>query len=158
MECYAFVRSCAECADNRIKLLRNAGPIWLLHGTETMEVVPIDKQTELIRNLPSLRYIGVLKNHFTKLFKAIQMKSVFASKVANLLIENWLFKYSTQTELLSDNATQSKSIFFIEVRRILKTKNEFTATWNMKTKGHVERLNRTIIASLRSCINVHQRE
>lgn len=155
---YATVRNCAECAKNGIKLRRNVCAMKLFPATAPLESIAIDILRELVRTPRGHRYTLVITVRFKKLLKAIPMKDMSASEVAKLFIEQWVFNYGPPTKLLSDNGSQFTSNFFEEVCRILNTTTEFTTTHNPQTNGQAERLNCTILTSLRSYIEEHPRD
>lgn len=64
----------------------------------------------------------------------------------------------TLNDLIAENGKQGTSKFFTDVCGILRIHNAFSKIYHPQNNGEVERLNRTILASLRTYISDHPRD
>ena len=69
-----------------------------------------------------------------------------------------MLPYGAPIWLLSDNGKKFIAKLFRETCRILGVKNLYTRTYHPQTNGQVERLNRTILASLRHYVAEHPKD
>lgn len=64
------------------------------------------------------------------------------------IVYNSVFNYVQQTELLSDNGSQLRSKFFMELCCSLNMEKVLKKIFNLKTNGRADRFNQTKITSL----------
>lgn len=131
----------------------NLSPTIARLGSVAIEIIGT-----LIRTPLGHRYIIVVTDRFTKLVKAIQMKAVSTGEVSKLFVVNWVLNDGPTTALLSDKGPQDTSKLFMNICRILNTRNVLKTTYNPQTKRQAERFNRTILASLPSYNEDHPRD
>ena len=67
---------------------------------------------------------------------------------ANALIRGWVARFGVPNNLTSDRGTQFTSSLWAEMGRLLAVKNITTAAYPPQSNGMVEKLHRTLKASL----------
>ena len=122
------------------------------------EFVAIDILGELIKTPRGSCYMLVISDRFSKLVRTVPLKKVTASEVAKAFIHHWVFPDGAPVWLLSDNGKQVIAKLIRETCRMLGVKNLYTTTYHPQTNGQVERLNRTILASLRHYVAEHAKD
>ena len=158
VDCYATVRKCPTCAKNRIKLRQRANPLQLFPPKGPLESVAIDIFGPLLRTSRGNEYLLMITDRYSKLSKAVPMKTVSAAAVATAFTDEWALTYGPPTDILADNGGAFNSKFFTSVCTILNVRNKFTTTYHPKTNGQVERYNRTFKAALKSYLDDHPRD
>ena len=106
----------------------------------------------LIRTRRGNKFLLVITDRFSKLVRTIPLRRITAMEIAKAFTHQWVFFYGPPLTLLSDNGPQFAAKLFIDICRIIGTKNRFTTTYHPQCNGQVERFNRTIINALRHCI------
>lgn len=101
------------------------------------------------------QYLLIISNRFTKRTKPVSLKSISASKVPKAFVRKLVFNYNPFEELHSDNGKCFSAKFFWDVCRIMIIQNSLTTTYYPQTNQQVERLNRTLTATIRSCPGDH---
>ena len=153
---YKTVRTCNECAKNRVKLRKRTHPLRLFRARSPLEALSIDILGPLTKTKKGYRFLLVVTDRFTKLTQVIPLRRIDANTVAVAFVEHWILKYGPSKTLISDNGKQFASKFFQAVCSLLGLSNIFTSTYHPQTNGQVERYNRTILAMLRNYVNEHQ--
>ena len=145
-------RNCHACAKERVKLRSHQAPMKLFPATEPLEFVAIDILGPLPKAKDGSRYLLVMTDRFSKLTRAVPLKSISALKVAQAFVRHWVLAYGAPARLLSDNGSQFTSKLFQFICTELGIRNAFATTYHPQTNGQVERFNRTILAGLRAFV------
>ena len=155
----ADVRSCASrcdaCARERVKLRTHQAPLKLFPANAPLEYVAVDILGPLPRASSGHRFILVMTDRFSKLTRAVAMRTCTALAVSKAFLEYWVFAYGAPTQLLTDNGSQFASGLFAFTCSHLGVRNMFTTTYHPQTNGQAERFNRTLLASLRAFVGEH---
>lgn len=149
------VRSCIPCARERVKLRRHSGWLKLFPATRPLEFVSIDILGPLRRTKDGNENLLVITDRYSKLTRAVPLRSTTAHAVAQAFCDHWVFAYGPPAYLLSDNGQQFTAKHFQAVCQTLGIKNLFTAAYHPQTNGQAERYNRTILAALRAYVADH---
>ena len=149
--------NCHACAQERIKLRAHQSPLKLFPATTPLEYIAIDILGPLKRASTGDQYLLIISDRFSKLTRAIPLRSITALSVAKAFVNNWVVPYGAPATLLSDNGSQFTSKLFTMICSELKIRNAFTTAYHPQTNGQVERYNRTILAGLRAFVAEHPR-
>ena len=152
----ATVREWTPCAENRLRLLRNASEMKLFPATTPLDSVAIDILGPLPKSSRGFLFMFVISDRFTKLTQVVPLKRITAYDVA-AFVEHWVFKYGAPATLLFDNGSKFLAHVFRRVCNILQVHNIFTTTYHPQTNGQVERFNRTHAAMLRCYVEDNPR-
>ena len=158
LECHACVRQCDSCARERVQLRKHSTFLKLFPARRPLEFVAIDILGPLPRSTKGNQYLLVISDRFSKMTRAIPLKSITSMTVARAFVENWIYPYGPPAYLLSDNSGQFASKFFQKICQIMGIRNLFTTAYHPQTNGQVERFNRTILSGIRHYVVEHQRK
>jgi transposase InsO family protein len=158
LDAYNVVKNCVTCARNRIKLRRHASPLKLFPARAPLEYVAIDILGELVKTPRGNRYLLVMTDRYSKLTKTVPLRRITTNVIAHAFITHWVLNYGPPTYVLSDNGKQFTAKFFMDVCRIVGTKNYFTTTYHPQANGQVERFNSTLVQAMRHFIADHPRD
>eukprot|EP00171_Calliarthron_tuberculosum_P023081 IDg23081t1 len=155
LDCYQHVRSCPECARERVRLRRYATELQLFPPSAPLDSIAMD----LLGPFPPTKlgntHLLVITDRFTKLTRTIPLARTRAWEVANAFAKNWVFIYGAPTSILTDNGPPFNSKFYQEVCSCLGIKCLFTTTYHPRANGQAERFNRTILSAIRSYVADH---
>ena len=144
-------KECHACANERVKLRQHASPMKLFPASAPLEFVAIDILGPLNpASQDGNKFVLVITDRFSKLTRAIPMRTITALNVAKEFVQHWICAYGPPKYLLSDNGSQFTSKLFAFVCAQFGIKNLFTAAYHPQTNGQTERFNRTILAGIRS--------
>lgn len=142
------MNECHQCAKEGIALRKHSAPMRLFPGSSPLEYVAIDILGPLTESTQGHRFILGMTDRFSKLVRAVPMRSISTLSVAKVFVRDWAFVYGPPAQLLSDNGKQFTAKFFQSVCRCLRVSvsNMFTTTYHPQTNGQVERSNRTLLS------------
>ena len=155
-DAFAVARDCRSCRRIRgtrftyqkyLKLFPAAGPLEFV-GMDLLGPFPKSKKGYL--------YILVITDRFSKMTRAIPMRSTTAASVAQAFLDNWVYPYGVPSYLVTDNGPQFASKFFEAVCTMLGVQHYLTTAYHPQTNGQSERFNRTILDRLRHYVADHQ--
>ena len=78
--------------------------------------------------------------------------------MAQAFVENFVCRFGTPLEILTDQGRQFEANLFKEVCELLDIDKTRTSPWRPQTNGMVERFNRTIIQMLKKFVKPHQKD
>ena len=155
-DCYETVRSCGDCAKARGAAQQTRRPLRLFPPSGPFEFIGMDILGPLTRSADDSRFVLVMTDRFTKLARAIPLKSATAKVVAETFLESWIFPYGIPDIVLTDNGPNFVSKFFEHLNSLLGTKHLTTTAYHPQTNGQAERFNRTLCQRLRLFVSEHQ--
>lgn len=88
MDCYAVARMCNECALERIKLRKNAKEMTLFPRSAPLEFVSIDIFGQLLTTKRANRYLFVVSDRYSKLYRTFPLKRISAVQIALAFVYN----------------------------------------------------------------------
>ena len=103
---YRTVRTCNECAKNRVKLRKCTHSLRLFPAQRPLESLSIDILGPLTKTKKGYRFLLVITDRFTKLTQVIPLRRIDAYTVAVAFVEAWIFKYRPPKTLISNNGKQ----------------------------------------------------
>jgi Integrase core domain len=128
----------------------------LFPPSAAFEFVAMDILGPLPKTAIGNRYILVIVDRFSKLTRAIPMRSILAEDVAKLFVEDWYCLYGPPLVLLTDNGTQFVSKFFKTMCKVLGVRQVFTTAYHPSTNGQCERFNRTALEAIIHYVSANQ--
>ena len=152
-----MVRSCPNCAGNRIAERKCTSFLKLFPASEPLEYVAVDILGPLQKTDHRNRFLVVMTESFSKLTRTVPLRTISAYLVARAFCDHWVFAYGSPRYVLTDNGTQFTSKFFLAVCRELGIAKVFTTAYHPQANGQVERFNRTIVNGLRGYVAENQR-
>ena len=80
--------NCSACGKERLKLRSHQAPLKLFKLSKPLEFIAIDTLGPLIRASDGQRYIVAITYRFSKLTRAIPLRSIKAFPVAKALVQH----------------------------------------------------------------------
>eukprot|EP00171_Calliarthron_tuberculosum_P021926 IDg21926t1 len=111
---------CHQCARERTKLRNHAAPMQLFPASSPLEFVAIDILGPLTESTKGHKFILVMTDRFSKMVRAVPLRSISALTVAKVFVRDWVFVYGPPAKLLSDNGKQFTAKLFQSVCRSLR--------------------------------------
>eukprot|EP00171_Calliarthron_tuberculosum_P008354 IDg8354t1 len=100
----ADIRRCAnechQCARERTKLRNHAAPMQLFPASSPLEFVAIDILGPLTVSTKGHKFILVMTDRFSKMVRAVPLRSISALTVAKVFVRDWVFVYGPPAKLL----------------------------------------------------------
>jgi hypothetical protein len=104
------------------------------------------------------KFIIVFTDYMTKWSEAFPMPDQKAETVAEILVEEIIFRYGAPRKLLSDQGTNFTSETIKAVSKIFNIARIMTTAYHPQCDGMVERFNRTLIGQLQNFVNKRQND
>ena len=92
--------NCHACAKERVKLRAHSAPLKLFQAKAPLEYVAIDIQGPLPRASDRSKYLLVITDRFSKLTRAVPLRSITAFTVAKAFVQHWILAYGAPAFLL----------------------------------------------------------
>ena len=147
------VRTCPDCAKNRLRMLKHSRPMKLFPTAAPFEQVALDLLGPLPKTPRGNQHILVMACRFSKLTQVVPLRSATAITVAKAFCTHWVYKYGAPRQTLTDNGPQFASKLLMSTSQELGVKNVFTSAYHPQANGQVERYNRTLAAMLRCFVD-----
>ena len=106
-----------------------------------------------IKSKSKYKYLLMMTDSFSHFPEIIPMEDTSAEHVAFVLYKEIFSRYGAPRELITDRAQNFRSKMISALSKIYKVKRHFTSAYKPSSNAAVERLNATIAASIRACIN-----
>ncbi|CDF32213.1 unnamed protein product [Chondrus crispus] len=152
------VADCRSCARVRGTQYRQQKKLTLFPAAGPLEFVAMDLYGPLPKTPHGNRHILVITDRFTKLCRAIPLRTTQAQQVAQTFLDAWVYPYGMPDTLLTDNGPQFTAKFFEAVCGLLGIRHVLTTAYHPQTNGQAERFNRTLATRLRHYVSEHQRD
>lgn len=151
-----YVSSCHECLRRRGFQPSKKAPLGRLPVTSRpLERIAMDIVGPLPITLANNKYILVMTDYFTRYPEAYPLPDTKSHTVAGAL-EKFIATHGVPEQLISDRATNFLSDCLKEVYRVLQIEKINTSAYHPQTDGVLERLNATLINSLKYLVNDSQ--
>lgn len=146
---FKTAQNCRPCALSRGTRYKSQRPLKLFAPTGPLDFIAMDLLGPFKKTDHGSIYVLVITDRFSKLTRAIPMKSTTAPQVADAFVEHWVIPYGMPRQLLTDNGPQFIAKFFEAVCLILQVKHVTTTAYHPQANGQAERYNQTLCHRLR---------
>ncbi|KXZ41350.1 hypothetical protein GPECTOR_528g522 [Gonium pectorale] len=146
-----FVRGCAQCAGDKLKLLKNM-PLRPLPIVPMWHRVHVDCMGPYKMTPRGNRFCILAVDSWSKYPEVGALPNRRAETVRTWFWQNWICRYGTPTEVLSDRGTE----FCGALGKLLKQeriRHLRTSGYHPQTNGQAERLVGALLDSMRKLIN-----
>ena len=145
-----YCNSCDVCVARKTPSIPKRAPLKSFQVREPMEKIAIDIIGPLPISQNGNRLFLVLVDCFTKWTEAYALSNQEASSIANVIVKEFICRFGTPLQILSDQGTNFQSKLFSEVCNLLMIDKINTSSMRPQANGIVERFNRTLQAMLTS--------
>lgn len=152
---YGCVAACETCIKNRLTETQCTSVMRLFPATEPFSALAVDLLGPLTRTPEGYEYLLVICDRFTKLTRAVPLKTTTAMDVVSSIIDVWVASYGIPDSILSDNGPQFASILYQGVMSMLGVTINYATPYHPQTNGQVERFNKTLVRQLRHYVSEH---
>ena len=143
-----FVANCQECMSRKSATTGRA-PLQSMRAGFPNEIVAMDLVGPLPTSRHGNRYLLVCSDYFSRWPEAYPLPTMTAAAVADVFFRNWICRFGAPEQLHTDQGTQFESELFSELCRLMNIRKTRTTAYHPQGDGLVERLNRTIVSTLR---------
>ena len=152
-----YCNSCDICVAKKTPANRKKAPMKHFQVGEPMEKIAIDILGPLVKSQKGNRFILVLADCFSKWTEAYALPNQEAKTIAEVIVNEFICRFGTPLQILSDQGSNFQSKLFTEVCEMLKIDKVRTSSMRPQANGTVERFNRTLQNMLTSFCEKDQR-
>ena len=138
-----FCGSCDKCTSRKSSMATRA-PLKQALAGGPMEKIALDVLGPLPLSKKGSRFILVVVDCFTKWTEAYAIPNQESSTIASTLVNEFIGRFGTPLQILSDQGLNFTSAFFKDVFDLLKIDKIQTNSMRPQANGNVERFNRTL--------------
>ena len=142
-------RSCAVCATAK-KSSSSPDPLQSVTAGYPGQLVAMDLVGPLPVSDQNNRYILVCIDYFTRWPEAYALPDMTAPTVAKAFVHGWVSRFGVPDRIHTDQGPQFESKLFADLCTLLDVRKSRTTPYHPAGDGLVERMNRTLITTLRS--------
>ena len=146
------VTACTRCQQSKVSQHKSAGETHHLYAGRPFQILAIDLCGPFPKTTRGNTQILVMTDHFTRWCDAIPTPDGTAEVVAQVLDERVFSYFGVPEEIHSDQVKQFESKLFASLCRLWGTEKTRTSPYRPQANSVVERLNRTLGASLRALL------
>ena len=146
-----YVRSCEQC--QRIKSPTQSEPLQSITPIGTMRKWGIDMVGPLPRTQNGNEWLVVAIDYLTKWPEAKAVKDKRAETIATFVTDEIICRHGVPNELTSDNGKEFDNQLMRYISKRAHVKHIFTSTYHPQANGQVERMNQTLVNTLRKLAN-----
>ena len=150
---YKWCRQCDTCAQNKMGPPRKRAPLQQIRVGHPLELIAIDVMGPLPETQKGNRFIVVVSDYFSKWTEAYAVRQHTAATVAEILVEQFMFRLGIPHQLHSDQGPEFDSALVHEVCKLLRIHKTRTTAYHPQSDGQVERANRTVRSMLTALVN-----
>ena len=148
-----YVLGCQTCNSNKSANRKNRFPLQINHAGIPMEKVHMDFIGPLPKSKMGNEHILVIIDQFTKWVECIPLPNQEAEITARAAINEFFCRFGCPLQLVTDQGRNFESSLFKEICKILQIHKSRTTAYRPSANGQVERVNRTLMASIRCYIH-----
>ena len=144
-----WARSCLNCQRSKVHIHTRA-PLKKFEPTQKrFDHVHIDI-VGLLPESQGNKYLLTVIDRFTRWPEAIPIKDIEARTIARAYVHSWVARFGVPNQMTSDRGTQFVSELWSAMSDLLGTTLNPTTAYHPQANGLVERLHRTLKASLKA--------
>jgi hypothetical protein len=149
-----FCKSCHVCAVSKDTVKTSVAPMKTIDisGLSCFEKLGCDILGPLPTTSRGNRYVILVQDYFTKWVEGIAVPNVTSDVLERFLFEDVFCRYGIPSELITDQGTQMTCASMKSFCKGLGVKQRFTTPYHPQTDGLVERMNRSLLNTLRTCV------
>jgi len=144
-----YVSSCDVCQRTKTSPHTKKAPLKPLEVVEPFGRLHLDFVGPLPKTPEGFRHILVIVDSASLWCEAFPTKTTNAEEVAHILYKEIISRYGVMRQLLTDNGSSFRNKLIAELCRLLKIKHTFSSPHHPQGDGKCERMNQTIIKSLK---------
>ncbi len=103
-------------------------------------------------------YIVVMQDHFTKWIEGATVATKEAMLVADVIVNEWVYKHGTPLNLHTDRGTEFTAAMHRCLCDLLRIHKTYSMAYNYQSNGAVERWNRTLLSMLITVVSAQQND
>lgn len=149
----AWAKSCVDCQKSKISRHTKTPNQMFPKVDERFSTVHLD----LIGPMPcseGFSYCLTLIDRFTCWTEAVPIQNISADTVARAFYANWISRFGTPKNIISDQGTQFQSELFRKLSEFCGIKMKRTTAYHPQCNGKIERFHRTLKTALMAHGNV----
>ncbi len=148
----AWCKRCTTCGRCKAAV-RGHGELQQPRHGAFNEPVSVDLIGPLHRTDRGNEYIVVMQNNFTKWIEDAAVATKEAMLVADVIVNEWVYKHGTPLNLHSDRGTEFTAAMHRCLCDLLRIHKTYSTAYNPQSNGAVERCNRTLLSMLRTVVS-----
>lgn len=141
-------RRCAACARIRGTRALHDEVLKLFHAAAPLALVAMIILGPFPKSTNEHRLISLITDRFSKITRAIPMRSTTATDVAMAFLVHWIYPYGPPICLLTDDGPQFVAKFVKHVGSALGLKQLLTTANHLQTNGQAEPFIKTLASRL----------
>ncbi len=153
----AWCKRCTTCGRCKATV-RGHGELQQPRHGAFNERVSVDLIRPLQRTDRGNEYIVVMQDHFMKWIEGAAVATKEAMLVADVIVNDWVYKHSTLLNLHSDRGTEFTTAMHRCLCDLLRIHKTYSMAYNPQSNGAVERCNRTLLTMLRTVVSEQQND
>lgn len=153
-----WCRSCEQCVARRGPSGKGKSPLQIFNTGAPFERIQMDILGHLPRSSKGNRYLLVVIDCFSKWVEALPLKSIKAKVVAEVFVDQIVFRFGIPLEVHTDQGKNFESELFREVLSLLGIRKTRTTALHPQSDGQVERHHRTVLDYLAKFISLNQKD
>ena len=150
-----WCKTCSTCCTRKTPAPKNRALLQSIKVGSPLQVVAVDIVGPLPESDNGNAYILVVGDYFTRWMEAYPIPNQEAVTFANVITNEFFFRFSPPEQLHSDQGKQFESQVIAEICKLLGIKKTRTTPYHPQSDGLVERFNRTLIAMLSTAATDH---
>ena len=99
-----------------------------------------------------------MQDHFTKWIEGAAVAIKEATLVADVIVNEWVYKHGTPLNLHSDRGTEFTAAMHRCLCDLLRIHKTYSVAYNPQSNGAVEMCNRTLLPMLRTVVSEQQND
>lgn len=153
-----WVRSCIDCQTRKSPRNRHKAPLIPIPVEGPFHRLSVDVLGPFNTSLSGNRFIVIFNDAYTKWAEVFPVKSVEATVIARLLVDEVISRHGAPITLLSDRGTNFMSALVKEVCKLFSIRKLSTTSYHPQTNAITERYNSTLTDSISMYVSSHGRD
>ncbi|MEW8548469.1 MAG: reverse transcriptase domain-containing protein, partial [Candidatus Thiodiazotropha sp.] len=152
-----FCKQCEMCAASKAPPYTVRAPLQQDVPAFPWERIAMDVVGPLPVTEAGNKYILVISDYFTKWPEAFALKDHKAETIARVLVDEVICRHGVPRSIHTDQGRDFESNLLKHVCELLEIEKTRTTAYHPESDGLVERLNKTLVTMLRSCVDEDQK-